>query len=136
MKAEVAEAIEQIKRAAVGVRSVPDADGGACVLVDGIDIGSAFSPSVTWIAFPITWAYPDTDCYPHFIDPGIKYVGSGPAPNQHPDGNLPKSITRGATVPGFNCAASQVSRKANRRNADTDTALLKLMRVIDFLRSC
>ena len=66
------------------VEVVPDADGGACVLIKGVDIGEAFSPSETWVAFQITWTYPDADCYPHFIDPAIKYVGTDAAPNPHP----------------------------------------------------
>ena len=137
MKPAVEQAIEEIKLAGVGtqVESMPDADGGAYVRVDEIDIGENLTPSTTWIAFQIVWTYPDADCYPHFIDPSIIYVGSGSAPNQHADGNLPTSMTRGATVPGFEGSAIQVSRRSNRRNAETDTALHKLLRIIEFLRT-
>jgi hypothetical protein len=137
MKREVAEAIEEITRARVGteVESLRDPDGGAFVLVRGIDIGGSFAPSTTWIAFQITWAYPDADCYPHFIAPEVQYVGTGPAPNQHPAGNLPTAMSRGARAPGFDLAAIQVSRRSNRRNGETDSALQKLLRIIEFLRS-
>ena len=137
MKQAVQQAIEDIERAGVGtkVESMPDPDGGAYVRVDGIDIGASFSPSTSWIAFQIVWTYPDSDCYPHFIDPDVKYVGSASAPNPHADGNLPTSMTRGATVPGFEGSAIQVSRRSNRRNAETDSALHKLLRIIEFLRS-
>lgn len=137
MKAEVEQAIDQIKSAGVGtgVQSVPDADGGAYVLVDGIDIGAAFSPSVTWLGFQITWSYPDADCYPHFIDAGVKYVASGATPNQHVDGDLPTAMSRGALMPGFDRPAIQISRRSNRRVAETDSALQKLLRIIDFVRS-
>jgi hypothetical protein len=137
MKPAVEQAIAEIQDAGVGtdVESVPAADGGAYVRVTGIAIGSAFSPSVTWISFQITWSYPDADCYPHFMDAAVTYVGDGPAPNEHPEGNLPTSMTRGALAPGFQQAAIQVSRRSNRRDAETDSALQKLLRVIDFVRT-
>jgi hypothetical protein len=137
VKPEVEEAVEEIRQSGVGAHTgfTPDADGGAFVLVDGVEIGEAFSPSVTSITFQIVWTYPDSDCYPHFIDAGITYIGTGPTPNQHVDGNLPTSMTRGATAPGFGQAAIQVSRRSNRRNAENDSALQKLLRVIEFLRS-
>jgi hypothetical protein len=73
--------------------------------------------------------------YPHFIDPGASYVGSGPVPNQHADGDLPTSMTRGMTMPGFEVPAIQVSRRSSRRNAEIDTPLQKLLRIIEFLRT-
>jgi hypothetical protein len=137
MKQEVAEAIKEIERGSVGgtVSWEPDEDGGAYVRVDDVALGQSFSPSRTWIAFHITWAYPDADCYPHFIASEIRYVGKGPSPNEHPGGNLPTSMTRDAVVPGSNTPAIQVSRRSNHRNADTDSALQKLLRVVEFLRS-
>lgn len=137
MKLEVQEAVEEITRAGVGtgLEAKPDPDGGAFVRVDGIDIGEPFSPSSTWIAFQIVWSYPDADCYPHFVAPEVRYVGTGDALNPHADGDLPKSMTRGARVAGFDIPAIQVSRRSNRRNSETDSALLKLLRVIEFLRS-
>jgi hypothetical protein len=137
MKPAVARAIEELTAGAPGgeVRALPDVDGGAFVIVDGIEIGSCFDPATSWIGFHLTWPYPDADVYPHFIDAGIRYVGSGKAPNEHPDGNLPTSLTRGAEMPGFDLKAIQVSRRSNHRAADTDTALRKLLRIVDFLKT-
>jgi len=137
MKAEVEQGIDELRRGLPGhdVRVEEDADGGAFVVVDSLCIGTAFEPALSWIGFHITFPYPDVDVYPHFIDPSVTYTGTGPAPNQHPDGNLPTSLTRGATMPGFEIAAIQVSRRSNRRDADTDTALNKLLRVLEFLRT-
>jgi hypothetical protein len=137
VKREIAEAIEEIERAGVGtkVASLPDPDGGAFVRVHGVEIGDSFEPASTWIAFQITWGYPDADCYPHFISHCVKYVGSGPAPNQYPEGSLPTSMSRGARAPGFDLPAVQISRASRRRNAETDSALQKLLRIIEFLRS-
>jgi hypothetical protein len=38
-------------------------------------------------------------------------------------------------MPGFDLPAIQVSRRSNHRNADTDTAVQKLLRITDFLRT-
>lgn len=137
MKAAVAEAVDELIAGLpqANVQAEADPEGGAYVRIDEVDIGPAFEPRKTWIAFQITWAYPDADVYPHFIDPGIRYVGQGPAPNQYPEGNLPTSMTRGAETPGSKNPAIQISRRSNKRNAETDTALQKLLRVLDFVRS-
>lgn len=135
MKPAVEGAIAELRKGLPGhdVSVKEDPDGGAYVIVFGISIGERFAPPTSWIGFQITWAYPDADVYPHFIDPQVRYLGAGPAPNQHPDGDLPLAMTRGAIMPGFNITAIQISRRSNRRNAATDRALEKLLRVIDFL---
>jgi hypothetical protein len=137
MKPDVARAVEELTAGApaTGVRIQGDPDGGAYVLVDGVHIGAHFSPTASWVGFQITWSYPDADVYPHFIDAAVTYIGDGAAPNEYPEGALPTSITRGAVMPGFDLPAIQVSRRSNRRNADTDSALHKLLRIINFLRS-
>jgi hypothetical protein len=116
------------------VRVQEDGSGGAYVIVDDIEIGDRYAPTRAWIGFHVTYAE-DADVYPHFIDPGVRYVGPGPAPNEHPDGNLPTAMSRGQTMPGFNLAAIQVSRRSNQRNGDTDSPLMKLLRVIEFVRT-
>jgi hypothetical protein len=137
MKPDVAEAVKEMETALIGsaVRIIEDHDGGAYVVVDDVAIGDSFSPRSSWIGFHVTWTYPDCDVYPHFIDAGVKYIGSGPAPNQHTAGNLPTALTRGATMPGFDLPAIQISRRSNHRNANTDTAVQKLLRITDFLRT-
>jgi hypothetical protein len=137
MKPDVAVAVEELEAALIGsvVRVIEDRDGGAYVVVDDVAIGDSFSPRSSWIGFHIVWTYPDSDIYPHFVNAGVKYAGPGPAPNQHTDGNLPAALTRGATMPGFDLPAIQISRRSNHRDAHTDTAVQKLLRVIDFLRT-
>jgi len=137
MKPHVARAIGELEAAQIGsrVRTKSDLDGGSYVIVDDLAIGDSFDPTSSWIGFHIVWTYPDSDVYPFFADAGIRYVGTGQAPNQHPDGNLPTALMRGAAMPGFDLPAIQISRRSNRRNADTDSALRKLLRVLDFLRS-
>jgi hypothetical protein len=129
----VDELVEGLPNATVTAKD--DGSGGAYVLIEDVDLGPAFEPRSSWIIFQITYVYPDSDVYPHFINPEICYVERGPVPNQHVDGNLPLAMTRGATAPGFERAAIQVSRRSNRRNALTDSALGKLLRVLEFTRS-
>jgi hypothetical protein len=138
MKPDVAQALDELTTGlpAAKIRSKEDADGGAYVLVDDIGIGDSFEPASSWIGFHIAWPYPDADIYPFFIDAKNRYVGSGNAPNQYPEGNLPAAMSRGDTkMPGFELPAIQVSRRSNRRNAQTDTALTKLLRIIEFLQT-
>lgn len=137
MKPHVEEALEELRQGLPGhcVRVKEDPDGGAFVIVEGVDLGEGFEPGISWIGFHITWPYPDADVYPHFIDAGVRHVGKGAAPNENPESNLPAAMTRGATMPGFAVAGIQVSRRSNRRDATTDSALRKLLRVIEFLRS-
>src|SRR5688500_16591803 len=137
MKPEVEKGIDELRRGLPGnaVQVKEDPDGGAFVVVDGLCIGTGFEPASSWVGFHMTFPYPDADVYPHFIDSAVRYTGDGAAPNKYPDGDLPTSMTRGATMPGFEFAAIQVSRRSNRRDADTDTALHKLLRVLEFLRT-
>jgi hypothetical protein len=118
-----------------GVRVLEDGSGGAFVIVDNIEIGDHFAPSRTWIGFHITWADEDADVYPYFIDAGVRYVGDGAAPVEHPSGNLPAAMGRGGQMPGFDLPAITISRRSNRRNPETDSPLQKLLRIIEFLRT-
>ncbi len=137
MKSAVAAAIEEIKVAfpEAEVNSIGDDDGGAFVVVEPISIGSTFSPTTTWIGFHITFGYPEADVYPHFMGPDVKYVGDGPTPNEYPDGNLPTPLSRGGTMPGFDKPAIQISRRTKIVDAESSTALHKLRRVLEFLRT-
>jgi hypothetical protein len=137
MKPAVIQALQELDEGAPGgpVESKDDGSGGAFVLVRDLDIGEAYVPPFTWVAFHLPWSYPEGDVYPHFIDNAIKYVGDRSAPNEHPDGNLPTSMAHGNTAPGFELSAIQVSRRSQRWNPETDTALHKLLRVLDFIRS-
>jgi hypothetical protein len=138
MKEAVRTAITELEAEApgTGVRFEEDGDGGAYVIVDGVEIGASFTPSATWIGFHITHSYPEAAVYPHYVDPTLRYSGDGPAANQHSDGNLPTAITRGDfKLGGFELAAIQVSRSSPKRAPGTDTALAKLHRVISFLET-
>ena len=131
MKPNVQAALEQLREGLPGhdIQVMDDGEGGAYVIVERLEIGQCFEPTVSWVGFHLTWPYPDTDVYPHFIDPSIRYVGTGGLP----DGALPSAMSRGFVMPGFERAAIQVSRRSPRWKPATDTALNKLLRVVSFL---
>jgi hypothetical protein len=137
MKSNVEAGLLQLREGLPGhvIQADEDSEGGAYVIVEGFEIGESFRPSMSWVGFHMTWPYPDADVYPHFVDPALAYVGAGQAPVEHPDGPLPAAMARGQVMPGFDKPAIQVSRRSQRWQPATDTALHKLLRVVQFLRS-
>jgi len=137
VKSEVGAALAELRDSFsdAEVSVIEDSDGGTFVMVEPVFIGSTFSPSSTWIGFHITFPYPEADVYPHFIGAEVKYVGDGPAPNQHPDGNLPTALSRGQMMPGFEKPAIQISRRTKSVDPETSTAAHKLRRILEFLRT-
>ena len=130
MTAAVQQAIEEIRAAFPGhkVDVEPDADGGAYVKVHDLVLGDKYEPSVSWLAFRITFQYPFADIYPHFCIPTLKRIDG----RSLGDGfNLNNQWqTSKATEP-----AILLSRRSNRLNPETDTAALKLAKVLDWIRS-
>jgi hypothetical protein len=135
MKAAVATALKELAEGfpEATVTHQEDDDGGAYVIVDPVDIGPRYEPRSTWIGFHISFAYPEADVYPHFIDGAIQYIGASETPNQSPEGNLPVALSRGR-MPGFDRPAIQISRRTKSPDAQTYSALYKLHRVIDLLK--
>lgn len=126
-KETVAIAIDQIRKAFpdCGVQVREDGDGGAYVKVETVELGSEFEPTMTWLGFRITFQYPYADCYPHYIRPDLKRAGGGVISGE---GIQPGQMFDGEI-------AIQLSRRSNRLDPQTDTALLKLQKVILWLRS-
>ncbi len=126
MTAEVQRAIEEIRatfaKHALNVRD--DGEGGAYIVVEGVDPGPKFEPSSVWIGFRITFQYPYADVYPHFVDGGLRRkdgrpLGEAMSPMQAFEGR----------------AAVQISRKTSKPDARFETAARKLLRIIDWLRN-
>jgi hypothetical protein len=124
MTPEVAAAIEEIKAAFPNhpVDVDPEAQGGAYVTVHDISLGEQYQPTTSWVGFLISFQHPRADVYPHFIDPSVRRV----------DG---RSLGEGFSTPmeWQGRQATQVSRRSNRWNALTDTAALKLAKVLDWI---
>jgi hypothetical protein len=121
----VAAALDEIREAfpeaAVSVRE--DGDGGAFVIVEPLDPGAPYLQRETWVGFHITFQYPFADVYPHFVRSDLVRV----------DGQ----VLGEATSPGSfdDRPAIQLSRRSNRLNPNSDTAALKLVKVLAWLSS-
>jgi len=126
MKAEVEVALREIEASfsGCGVTSKEDGNGGAIVTVNGVTLqDSPFEQDQTWVGFHITHTYPYADVYPHFVRADLK----------RKDG---KPLGEGTSLGSFqDNPAVQLSRKNNRLNPATDTAALKLHKVLRWLRS-
>ncbi len=114
------------------VTAVADNQGGAYVTVDPIDLGSKYSPASTWIWFHITFQYPMSDVYPHFIGPDVRR-SDGASPNGLPLGE--GSSLGSYQIDGQTFPAIQLSRRSNGLNPACDTAALKLQKVLAWLQS-
>lgn len=125
LTAEVAEGIEQIRQQCPdsSVTVAEDGQGGAYVVVADVDLGEKYVPSRSWIGFQLTFQYPYSDVYPHFIAGDVvradgAALGEAMSPTQWRDR-----------------PAIQVSRRSNRLNPAVDTAALKLLKVLDWIRT-
>lgn len=120
----VTEGIEELRgtfeSAAVSVK--PDDEGGAYVRVDPVDPGPPYAQRVTWIGFRITAQYPYADVYPLFVRHDLSRVDGQP---------LGESMSPNASFDGQ--PAVQVSRRSNHLNPATDTAALKLLKVLSWM---
>ena len=122
---EVAEAVDEIRDAFpdVDVSVREDGQGGAFVVVDPVDPGEQYNHRATWIGFQITFQYPYSDVYPHFVRGDLSRL----------DGAALGDGTSATTWEGR--PAVQLSRRANHLDPTTDTAVLKLLKVLEWFRS-
>ena len=104
------------------ISAEPDHDGGALVVVEPVATGGLYLQGTTWVGFRITFQYPYADVYPHFIRADL----------QRKDGRARgDGMSGGHTFAGR--SAIQISRRSNRLNPATDTAALKLGKVLQWL---
>ena len=121
----VAQAIEEIRRTfdRCAVKVEPDGSGGAVVVVQSVPMGCPYLQPEVWFGFHVTFQYPYADVYPHFTNSDLA----------RSDG--------GALGSGFGTAsfrgqpAIQISRRSNRLNPETDTAALKLLKVLTWMKT-
>jgi hypothetical protein len=122
----VAEAIEEIRAtfegAAVTVR--PDGEGGTYVRIDPVDPGTPYAQRETWIGFRITAQYPYSDVYPLFVRHDLRRADGQP---------LGDGITVNHTFDGQ--SAVQVSRRSKNLDPATDTAAIKVLKVLSWMES-
>ena len=127
MTADVRAAIDELRTGFPGheVLVTEEPQGGAHVVVANLDLGPAFATSTSWIGFTIGFQHPLADVYPHFLRPDLAYADGRP---------LQSPLNPGQMMPGFDRPAVMLSRQSKRWNPSRDTARLKLLRILDFLR--
>lgn len=132
MTPEVEAAVEEIRCQFPEVSAVPDGNGGAYVTISSVSLSAKFMPRKVWVKFQIVPTYPAADVYPHFIQPDVRIVNA-----THPEGNpLGEATSVGSYTHGNDTfTAIQLSRKSNNFNPTIDTALLKLLKIIDWLEN-
>jgi hypothetical protein len=121
----VAQAISEIRESFAGHEVVvaEDGDGGAYVRVADCSIGPQYRPSASWVAFRITFQYPDADVYPHYVVAKLERV----------DG---KALGEGFGQATYRDApVTQLSRRSNHRDTTVDTAAAKLWKVLQWLQT-
>ena len=119
---EVAQALEDLETAYPGgVTCVEDGVGGAPVTIDPVLVGAPYVQESTWVGFHVTHVYPQADVYPHHVRADLARL----------DGQGLGAATSSSSFQGR--PSQQLSRRSNRRNAASDTALLKLERVMQWL---
>ena len=120
----VAKAIEEIRCTfdRCPVEADPDGSGGAVVVVRGIPLNCPYVQAEVWIGFQITFQYPCADVYPHFTNADLARSDGGGL-----GGGFGTAEFRGQP-------AIQISRRSNRLNPETDTAALKLLKVIRWMK--
>ena len=124
VKAEVGEAIEELKRAFPGseVTVSEDGQGGAHVMVESVAICTRYEPERSWLGGHITAQYPYADIYPVFMDAAVRRRdGKG----------FEAPITEGHSFCGR--PAIQSSRRNNRMQNSGQTAVAKFLKILDFL---
>jgi hypothetical protein len=119
-----AKAIEEIRCTfdQCAVEAKPDNSGGAVVVVRGIPMGCPYVHAEVWIGFRITFQYPYADVYPHFTNADLARSDAGGL-----GGGFGTATFRGQP-------AIQISRQSNRLNPESDTAALKLLKVIRWMK--
>ena len=125
MTPDVEAAIAELKQVFDGhtIDITPEAQGGAYIKVYDLEIGQQFTLSRTWIGFLINFQYPRSDVYPHFMDPTVQHAdgfGWHGGISDPMDWNGTKAI--------------QISRRSNHWDASRDTAAIKLVKVLEWLR--
>lgn len=125
MTPSVAAAIEGLKKAFPNTTVTvlaEDGNGGAFVLVDGIELGPKFSPTQTWFGAQLPASLPYADVYPLFMGAEVKRT----------DGAALSGPLSGLNWQGRQ--AIQVSRR-NNRMVGGQSAVAKFVKVIEFVRS-
>lgn len=125
MAPDVEVAIAEVRAMFPGhrVEVEPESQGGAHVTVHDLPFGPGFTPQRSWIGFLVPFQYPDTDIYPHFTDAALVRTDGAAL-----DAAFQRIAWQGR-------AATQISRRARSWDPATDTAAVKLRKVLAWIHS-
>jgi hypothetical protein len=123
--ATITEAIEEVRETFADATVTVDTDGngGAWVVIDSVPLGSVYLQDSTWIAFQITFPYPEADVYPHFVRPDLSRADGA-------------ALGAGFSLAKWGLSGDvgmQLSRRSNRLNPAVDTAATKVLKVLKWL---
>ncbi len=123
MTPEVANAIAEIHKALPDRPLVvrEDGEGGAYVIIDSVLLGPPYVQETTWVGFHITFQYPYSDVYPHFVRGDLSRLDGRPLG----EATSPTTYEQRPAI--------QLSRRSTKRNPEVDTALVKLNKVLHWL---
>ena len=118
-------AIDELSQTFAGatVTSESDGQGGAWVTIDSVPLGPAYEQPTSWMAFQITFPYPEADVYPLFVRPDVLREDGA----AHGEGF--QAVTWGPRGE----SGIQLSRRSNRLNPAIDTAATKVLKVLRWL---
>ena len=102
----------------------PDGQGGARVIVEQAPLGLPYVQSVTWLGAHLPAQLPYSDVYPVFVAAELSRCDGTP---------LVAPITPGHSF--MNRSAVQVSRRSNRVDLNTQSAAMKLQKVLHWMRT-
>jgi hypothetical protein len=122
----VASAIDELKACFPDLDVIvePDGSGGARVLIERVPLGGIYSTPDTWFGAHIPVQIPYADVYPHFIRGDLARNDGKP---------LGEALSNGHAF--MNRSAVQASRRSNGRDPSIETAALKFLKVLEWIRS-
>jgi hypothetical protein len=123
--AAITEAVEEVREtfADATVTFDSDGNGGAWVVIDSVPLGPVYVQNSSWIAFQITFPYPEADVYPHFLRPDLRRTDGA-------------ALGAGFSLARWGLSGDpgmQLSRRSNRLNPAVDTAATKALKVLKWL---
>lgn len=128
----VIKAIEELRQSFPDaiVTFVSDEAGGAWVNIDSVPLGPAYVQATSFIAFQITFPYPEADIYPLFVRADLQRKDG----QAHGEG-FQQQIKWGMKdiVTGEETVGTQLSRRSNRLDPTIDTAATKVLKVLKWL---
>jgi hypothetical protein len=124
-KPAVRRALEELERAysGAGLTVREDGEGGAFVIIEAVELGPPFEQDETWVSFRIGFQYPTADVYPHHVRGDLKRIDGRP---------LGEGMSAGTFL---DRPAIQISRRSNQLDPSVQTALLKLEKVLSWLKA-